>query len=205
MTEGDHLAELRIALDPDSPGRIQPPSVPVSQRVLDIGCGAGQTLIAGYPDRVAFGIDVDWNAVRLGRSLTDRVRFTCGRAESLPFQSGTFDLVIARVSLPYTDIAASVKEIRRVLRTGGQLWITLHPFQLCWDQAKAPGWKGKIFFSYILLNSALFHCFQKQIRFRGRYETFQTERGIRKSLEQNQFTSVAIECGRFFLVTARAN
>jgi hypothetical protein len=45
-------------------------------------------------------------------------------------------VVITRVSLPYTNINTSLMKVRRVLRKGGKLWMTLHP----------------IFFAYILLN-----------------------------------------------------
>jgi SAM-dependent methyltransferase len=95
-----HLGELKVALDPQDPRRILPPSLPRAAKVLDVGCGAGQSLIAAYPDRVAFGIDVDVEALQLGRTLTSSVCFAAARAESLPFESSQFDLVFARVSLP---------------------------------------------------------------------------------------------------------
>lgn len=103
MSEHYHRAELKIALDPSQPDHLVPPPLPRSERVLDIGCGAGQTLIAAYSDRVSFGLDIDLDVLKLGRSLTDDVCFVCGKAESLPWPSGQFDMVIARVSLPYTS------------------------------------------------------------------------------------------------------
>ena len=42
--------------------------------------------------------------------------------------SNSFDLVISRVSLPYTDIPQSLSEIARVLREDGRVWLSLHPF-----------------------------------------------------------------------------
>jgi len=123
-----HLAELRIALDPSHPGHILPQVEP-HERVLDLGSGAGQTLIAACPGRLSFGLDIDFEALRLGRSFTCEVAFVCGRAEQLPFASESFDLVISRVSLPYTHLRASLSEINRVLRPKGRIWLTLHTFR----------------------------------------------------------------------------
>jgi ubiquinone/menaquinone biosynthesis C-methylase UbiE len=204
LSEQYHLGELKIAQDPSHPAHILPPSVPAGSRVLDVGCGAGQTLIAVYPHQLTFGIDIDLSALRLGRTLTNHVYFACSRAEVLPFRPGEFDLVTARVSLAYTDIRKSLREIRRVLKPGGLLWMTLHPFAIPWAQAKTSNWKGKLFFAYILLNSALFHLTQWQFPFLGKYESFQTEGGIRRALQRCGFSDVAIKQDRHFLVTARA-
>jgi len=204
MSEHYHREELKIALDPSHPAHILPPPLPRSQRVLEIGCGAGQTLIAAYPDRVSFGLDVDLDALKLGRSFADHVCFVCGKAESLPWPNGQFDMVIARVSLPYTNISISLKEIHRVLGKGGELWMTLHPFSIPWRQAKSSNYKGWIFFAYIVFNSVLFHLTQKQFPFLGRYESFQTESGISQALIENGFQGISIERGRHFLVTARS-
>lgn len=204
MSADYHLNELRIARDPNSPKHILPPQVPLSHRVLDVGCGAGQTLIAAYPDRISFGLDIDFDALRLGRSLTDRIRFLQGAAEHLPYKDAQFDLVIARVSLPYSDIGASLKEIRRVLRPGGAIWATLHPPAVPWKQCKQSNYRGKVLFAYVLLNSILFHIAQRQFRFRGRYESFQTDRGMRRALTAAGFEEIGISRGAHYLATARA-
>lgn len=203
MSEQYHRYELGVALDPNHPSHILPPKVDASKRVLDVGCGAGQTLIAAYPDRPSFGCDLDLGALKLGRTLTQHVRFVCSRAEALPWADGQFDLVSARVSLPYTNISNSLREIARVMKKGGDLWLTLHPFSVVWKQAKKSNYKGKIFFAYILVNSALFHLTQKQIPFMGKYESFQTERGITRALKASGFEVVSIKRGAHFLVTAR--
>ena len=204
MSEQYHRTELEIALNPEHPAHILPPALPPAQRVLDIGCGAGQTLIAAYPDRISFGLDVDMEALGLGRSLTDRVRFVCGRAELLPYEREQFDFVLARVSLAYTNISAALKEIHRVLKGNGGVWMTLHPFSFSWNQAKGSNWKGRIFFGYIVLNSMHLHLAQRQFPFLGRYESFQTEKGITRALRRSGFHSISITRpgGRHFLVTA---
>lgn len=204
MTDSYHLAELRIALDRTHPRHILPPPLPVSERVLDIGCGAGQTLIAAYPDRVSFGIDIDIDALRLGTSLTQQVRFVLGRAEALPLAGGRFDMVLCRVALPYTDVNAALREIRRVMKAGGLLWLTLHSLGIPWKQAKASNWKGKIYFVYVLLNGLLFHLLQRQLSIRGRQEVFFTQAAISRALRGNGFENIRIERGAHFLVMAQA-
>jgi ubiquinone/menaquinone biosynthesis C-methylase UbiE len=202
-TASYHQAELKIALDRSHPSHILPPPLPIGQVVMDIGCGAGQTLIAAYPDRVSFGVDIDQGALELGRSLTDNVRFVRARAERLPWSDARFDLVTSRVSLSYTDMSASLREIHRVLRPGGKIWMTLHPLSLVWNQAKRGNYKGWIFFLYILLNSAMFHFTGKQCPFVGRFESFQTEYGMLKALKKSGFDDIHVDRGQHFVITAR--
>ena len=197
-----HLSELRIAQDPSHPAHILPPAVPSGSRILDVGCGAGQTLIAAYADRVTFGIDIDFETLQIGSTWTDQIRFVCGKAEGLPFRNDYFNLVIARVSLAYTNIRPSLREIHRVLQPGGTLWMTLHPLSIPWNTAKQSGLRGKVYFAYIAVNSLCFHFVQRQVSFFGRYESFQTERGIRRALYNAGFTSVTVTRDRHFVVTA---
>lgn len=197
-----HLEELRIAGDPAHPAHLLPPPISSADRVLDVGCGAGQTMIAAYPQRVTHGLDPSMSALRLGRSQTQLVRFVCGKAEALPYADGAFDLVVARVTLAYTDIGASLREIHRVLRRGGTVWMTLHPLSLCWQQALRANLKGRIFFCYVVLNGLAFHFFQKQFCFFERQESFQTEPGIHRALVRAGFHSIQIQRDRQFLVTA---
>jgi ubiquinone/menaquinone biosynthesis C-methylase UbiE len=203
-TEEYHRRELKIALDPEHPEHVLPPAPPAGAKVLDIGCGAGQTLIAAFPDRVCYGLDIDQEALRLGRSLTDRVRFVRGQGEQLPYASESFDMVLARVSLPYMRLDPSLREMRRVLRSGGAVWITLHTFRSAWQQARESSFKGWLFFAYIVVNSMLLHLTQKQFAMFGRNETFQTEHAIRRLLARNGFGDIQISLGEHFVVTAHA-
>ncbi len=203
-SEAYHLGELRVAQDRSHPSHILPPPVPAESRTLDVGCGAGQTLLAAYPDRITFGLDIDIEALRLGRTLTRNVRFACGKAEALPYRNNEFDLVTARVSLAYTDIPMSLREIHRVLKPGGTLWMTLHPLSVPWAVAKHAHWKGKIYFAYIVANSMFFHFFHRQFSFFGRYESFQTELGMRRLLTRCGFRGVTVVRGHHFVMTADA-
>src|SRR5262249_42626153 len=127
-----HLLEAKIANNPGDPRHIMPSILASQTRVLDVGCGAGQTLLANYlaADTVAVGVDPDLSALLLGRQLGGGIRFVCARGEALPFKSEYFDLVISRVALPYMHIRVALAEMCRVLKSDGSLWIVLHPLSM---------------------------------------------------------------------------
>jgi ubiquinone/menaquinone biosynthesis C-methylase UbiE len=101
-------------------------------RVLDIGCGAGHEMLP-FVRGGAFGVGVDIapGSGILGRELFtkegygDRVAFMQGTAEHLPFRSGTFDALVCRGVLPYTDNAQALAEMSRVLRPNGVLLLKI--------------------------------------------------------------------------------
>ena len=140
--------------------------------------------------------------MRFGRTLTQAVAFSAASAELLPFRSESFDVVIARVSLPYTRLSNSLAEIYRVLRPGGRFWTTLHPIDIPWKQATHANWKGWIFFGYVVTNGLLFHATGRQFRFRGRMESFQTSGGVTRELSRLGFKNIRDSKGRFFVVEA---
>ena len=176
--------------------------MPKGARILEIGCGAGQQLLVNYPDRRTFGIDVDASAIALGKSLAATVAFTRGMAEALPFKSDHFDLVFARVSLPYTDIARSVREIHRVLKPGGRTWLMMHPLSLCVKHAIQGDLKSKLIFFYILANGLSLHWRGKQFHIGRFQESFQTSKGMRRALQRAGFSNITIDRKGLFVVTA---
>jgi ubiquinone/menaquinone biosynthesis C-methylase UbiE len=99
-----------------------------SGRLVDIGCGGGShTAAFAAAGWKTVGVDVSEAQLRLARERGCEV--VLGRAESLPFDDGTFG---AAVSLwTHTDIddwPAAVREARRVVRPGGAfVYIGVHP------------------------------------------------------------------------------
>lgn len=203
-SEAYHRGELAIARDPSHPAHILPPPLPSGSRVLDVGCGAGQTLLSAYPDARCVGVDVDLEALTLGTQWAPGVAFIQSAAEALPLADGSFDAVVARVSLAYTDISASLREARRVLKPGGTLWMVLHPASIPLAAARTGGPKAWLFFAYIALNSTLFHFTGRTFRLAGRRETFQTASGMRRALRRAGFRDIQVSRAHHFVITATA-
>lgn len=209
-TRDYHLGELAIAQSPDDPRHAMPTIRPEHHRILDVGCGAGQTLIASPLDRdaLAVGIDVDFEALALGTELTEAVHFACSVAEALPLADASFDLVFSRVTLPLTYLPAAVAEIGRVLRPGGDVWLLLHSLdrtvRLLADNVAHLQLKRAAYRSYVLANGLLFHLAHRMVPFPtdGHYESFQTKAAIRRELDRAGFEAINFPPGRHFVVTA---
>ena len=201
-----HLNELKIALDRNDPRRILP-ELHGARRILDIGCGAGQTLIAlGKPD-VSVGVDIDIDALQLGVEWNSDIHFAAAQGEWLPFRSESFDFVCSRVAVPYMNIPAALAEARRILQRGGHLWLSLHDISMPLERFHTSGWKGKVFALYVILNGLAFHATGRTFRFiNGQRESFQTEGAMRRALKSAGFVDVSFQRSeKHFIVLARAS
>lgn len=95
--------------------------------VLDVGCGAGQSLIPFVTERGAAGVGLDINGASLhvarellaSVDLADAVTLVCAKAEALPVPTACFDVVICRGVLAYTDTRRTLAEVHRALRPNG--------------------------------------------------------------------------------------
>jgi ubiquinone/menaquinone biosynthesis C-methylase UbiE len=182
------------------------------RRILDVGCGAGQTLIASNlrPGVLAVGVDVDQSALSLGRQLSNMICFIRAEGESLPFQNDSFDLVISRVAVPYMHVHAALAEMGRVLRPGGSLWLSLHPLSMTVGELMSNitrlELKAAAYRVWVLTNGLSLHLLGRQwalpVRNR-RYESYQTRRGITRALSAAGFGHVEFGRGDHFVVTAQ--
>lgn len=97
------------------------------ERLLDVGCGAGQLAIPAARRGIeATGVDIATNLVESarGRAATEMLDavFDEGDAESLPYDDASFDAVASlfgAMFAPRPDRAAS--ELMRVCRPGGRI------------------------------------------------------------------------------------
>ena len=210
-TRSYHLMELAIARDRADPRHSLPAVLPTHRRVLDIGCGAGQTLIGcELPEGVmGVGVDVDHEALVLGHQIAPALRFLRSRGEMLPFADASFDLVICRVALPYMHIRRATSEMARVLAAGGAVWLVLHPWTMTAAElaaaARSLRLKAMLHRMHVMASSALLHVADAQFKwpFGGGYESFQTARGIRRALTAAGFDAIEIRRGAAFIATAR--
>ncbi|MFZ5922890.1 MAG: methyltransferase domain-containing protein [Chloroflexota bacterium] len=89
-------------------------------RILENGCGVGM-----YVEHLApFGgeiVGMEYDRERAAEAGSRSPRILNAAGESLPFPSGTFDLVLSHEVLEHVqDDAQAVREIVRVLRPGGR-------------------------------------------------------------------------------------
>jgi SAM-dependent methyltransferase len=102
------------------------------RRVLDAGCGSGP-LSAALRERGAMvtGLDSSPAMVALAtqRLGEDARLLVADLSQSLPFAAGAFDDVVGSLVLHYLeDWTAPLAELRRVLRPGGRLLLSVnHP------------------------------------------------------------------------------
>jgi ubiquinone/menaquinone biosynthesis C-methylase UbiE len=90
--------------------------VSAPKRALDVGSGTGVATFAvarRFPEVEVIGIDLSAQMVEQARAktppeLADRVRFQVGDASALPFDDGSFDLVVLMNAIPFFDQLARV-------------------------------------------------------------------------------------------------
>ena len=102
---------------------------------LDVGSGGG-ALIAELQDEMPM-IGVDLSPRSLAHARARGIETVAlANAQALPFRSGTFGCVLALDVLEHSSRPEAVaEEIRRVLRPGGILVVTVPAFQFMWSYA----------------------------------------------------------------------
>jgi demethylmenaquinone methyltransferase / 2-methoxy-6-polyprenyl-1,4-benzoquinol methylase len=100
------------------------------RRVLDVATGTGGValMLSERTGASVVGVDLTEPMLRRGRERiiqrgkADRIRLVVARGEQLPFPDGTFDALTFTYLLRYVaDPAATMRELARVVRPGGQI------------------------------------------------------------------------------------
>ncbi len=102
-------------------------------KVLDAGTGPGtlaREIARRQPDLQVYGIDLSEDMIRLARAhakqeqLEDRVHFAVGNVAHLPYSDDSFDLIVSTISMHHWyELDQPLRDLYRVLRPGGRLWI----------------------------------------------------------------------------------
>jgi ubiquinone/menaquinone biosynthesis C-methylase UbiE len=121
-------------------------------RVLEIGIGSGLNLpFYGSDVTVVIGVDPSLELLRMaetkGRSTAFAVDLVSRSAEELPFEDASVDTVVMTWTLcSIPNPQAALREMRRVLKPGGDLLFVEHglspdPGVAAWQHRLTPIWK----------------------------------------------------------------
>jgi SAM-dependent methyltransferase len=125
-----YLTEVDQRFIPVIDGVIRRAAIEPGDHILDLGTGTGSVAlrlasIVGNNGHVV-GHDISQDMLRIAvqraaEMQLSNVEFHEGRAESIPAEASSFDVVLASLSLMYViDRGAAAREIARVLRPGGR-------------------------------------------------------------------------------------
>jgi SAM-dependent methyltransferase len=118
-----------------TPHLVRAAAVAPGERVLDVGCGCGETTVtvARSSGVDTLGLDISGTMLAVARELAaeaglDNVRFVQGDAQVYPLPEAHFDVVVSSFGVMFfDDPAAAFGNLRRTLRPGGRLAF------LCWQ------------------------------------------------------------------------
>jgi ubiquinone/menaquinone biosynthesis C-methylase UbiE len=98
-------------------------------RVLDLGCGTGtliQHLLEIAPEAEIVGLDSSAEMLKIAKQkLPASVQLQMSSAESIPFPSNGFDILVSTSALHYfRNPDRAIEEMQRVLKPSGRLILT---------------------------------------------------------------------------------
>jgi len=129
----EHIV-ARYILGPWAPLLVERAEVAPGERVLDVACGTGvvariASQRVGATGYVA-GLDLNAGMIAVARTIAappgQTIEWYEGSALALPFPDSSFDVVLCQQGLQFfSDKALGLREMRRVLRRGGRLALSV--------------------------------------------------------------------------------
>jgi SAM-dependent methyltransferase len=167
------------------------------ERLLDLGCGAGQEILPFLEKTSAFcvGVDIASEIGKVTRKIFSekkRAVFIRAKGEKLPFADESFELVLCRVALPYMNNRQTIAEVARVLKKNGVFLLKTHApeFYLAMMKARLKTLNPKkMAYPIICLAGGLWHVLtgrQPEKGFWKGKEVFQTRRFLEKEFDRNK-------------------
>lgn len=107
------------------------------QKILDIGCGTGETLSfikSLFPKSLVYGVDTSIRALNYSRARGHKKIYK-SNALNLPFKDNTFDVILFLDVLEHIekDVEA-IKEAQKKLKKNGSIIITSPGLQFIWSK-----------------------------------------------------------------------
>lgn len=101
--------------------------------LLDLGCGMGRhAILFGRNGFDVSCFDMSEEAIRSTKEWAENecqgFKYAVGDMLSLPYEDGVFDCVMCRNVISHSDtkgVLQAISEIRRILKTGGECFLTL--------------------------------------------------------------------------------
>jgi len=118
------VAKYLSSLDPD---------IDKDSLVLDAGCGTGIVTLAfqdaGFRPKKTVAFDLSFNSLNIAteqfakekKAVSSNIAAVQGNVLELPFAEETFDLILTCGVLEYVALDEGLRELARVLKTGGKL------------------------------------------------------------------------------------
>jgi SAM-dependent methyltransferase len=108
--------------------------LPPGARILDAGCGSGRNMVELAPYGNVTGVDVSPASVDVAKARDVGEAMVASLSEPLPFPDASFDLAVSLDVLEHIDDDRSVlRELRRVIRPGGRLLVTVPAYPWLWS------------------------------------------------------------------------
>jgi arsenite methyltransferase len=115
---------------------VQKMGLAATDNVLDVGCGSGwlaRRLAKRVPEGRVVGMDVSDEMIRVARRTSlefENILYATGEVGEIPWDANFFNHAISVESAYYwPEPAAGIREIFRVLRTGGVAWILINYYR----------------------------------------------------------------------------
>jgi SAM-dependent methyltransferase len=103
-------------------------------RILDAGCGSGRNMVELAPFGAITGLELADASVARARSrgVGEVVQ---GTLDAMPFEDDSFELAVCLDVIEHLDDdRRALRELRRVVRKGGTLLVTVPAYQWLWSE-----------------------------------------------------------------------